>query len=268
MSEGLPKLTSYQVIGVTNPREHFEWEFGRCSDQGRCWGTAQRLLDIRRSGDEYMIANVKIADGIHEEIVDKFFVRMNRRYREFPKNSYYYEGIAFKSKLPKFGWPKLVDDVEVGKGFFIHVSMIQKPIPPEDILGKPRADWPTGYSTSSYINAMIVRIEHFWCKSSVEDFPSCRQDLEELYPLSLTIMEIYPGGGGMRMLQFKYVTHSTDLVLRPVISPANILALYTEIDSIKDISDFIKPEKMFIFGLQDGYSGPIISFYSRIHHNN
>ena len=85
-------------------------------------------------------------------------------------------------------------------------------------------------------------------------------------PVATSFIEIYPGGGGFRCLQFKYVNHNPDLVLHPSPHPQTIKDYYKELEDEIDLVGYLNAEECFIFGIQDGYSGPMISYYGRIDH--
>ena len=53
---GSSKNHSYQVPGVTNSRDYYEWYGGRCrSTRHLCWGNVRRSFQIKRDGCRYLI---------------------------------------------------------------------------------------------------------------------------------------------------------------------------------------------------------------------
>ena len=103
----------------------------------------------------------------------------------------------------------------------------------------------------------------------MSSFPKNSHELRFSHEIKAkSILEVYPGGAGMRCLQFSIVRHNPNLVLNPRIDPENLQLIYDEIRAVKDIYDYLDVSEVFIFGIQDGFTGPVISYFSRIHDNN
>ena len=107
----------------------------------------------------------------------------------------------------------------------------------------------------------------------VNKFPSSVKDLDDNHhPVARTYLELYPGGSGLRVSQYKYVKNSEFKECRADILCYEVGGLdikYSPPLWVKDLNeDHVSSAEVFIENTQDGFCGPIISYYVRYHANN
>ena len=180
------------------------------------------------------------------------------------KTKYIFEGLGIvttKAKgVPMFGFPKLVDpeSSNIKTSFFMHVTMIQNPHIKQEAGDKPQ-----------YPHSLIV--EHFRQNPNIKEIPKTWKECSDLhYPISLTHLQMYPGGSGMRQIQFQHKVNKE----KNVIDADDWLNLASKTSNERveyfkwrdwhlEYPDFIDGQNSFREGIQDGYLGPIVSFYAR-----
>ena len=66
---GSSKIHSYQVLGVTNSSDFYEWYGGRCrNNRHLCWGNVKRSFQIKRNESRYLIVGSIILPNSRETL--------------------------------------------------------------------------------------------------------------------------------------------------------------------------------------------------------
>ena len=118
-----------------------------------------------------------------------------------------------------------------------------------------------------YPQTMVL--EHFKEDQTSKAIPKNWKELHDKhYPVALTYMEMYPGGAGCKMLQFKYLENVefrkydkdnyNELYAMP--REERIRRLKWE-GWMNDWKSYIEEKGAFIEGQQDGWAGPIVSYW-------
>ena len=50
-----------------------------CSNKDACWGSAERLLEVKRKENDFQFSNFKIKSLQNEEMVHRFHIRLQRK---------------------------------------------------------------------------------------------------------------------------------------------------------------------------------------------
>ena len=247
---------SYQVENFTEPRQLYEWDRVGCKGES-CWGPKERYFKVSRKnrktynedGFQYMLSQFIVHDGGNEECVDRVYLNVQL------KNSrkWIYEGIGSQRRIRQFFFPNLVDKEQE---HFVYVSCRQ-----------------FERSTDNFKYPIVWKIEHFKKNKEVLRFPSSVKDLDDdHHPASRTFMELYPGGSGLRISQYKFVEN---VEFKPTTcyglsyGTGGLEINYSPPFWVQEINkDHLSPDEVFIENVQDGFCGPIVSFYERYHSNN
>ena len=244
---------SYQVQGYTYPMDKWEWEFCICKNRHSCWGQSERLFDMKRTRDKYQMTQIKVLGGDHEQIEDRLYFELTRK-SNYPNR---FQGVINRSRRPSFFWPNLFDGQPVNDWYIFHVDN-QTNLPlPDHVRGSPFCTLPEVYQKPEYMYVNNFTFEIFRLN---KDFPfpsKLCEAKQNHHPVAITTLDLYPGGAGFKCKQLKYLVNE-------------------EFDkSVKSSSDmtwtekeYIYPAEAFIPYKQDGYAGPITSYYHRINLNN
>ena len=58
---------SYQVPTVTNPKDLYEWNTGRCQNNKRkCWGNEKKIFQVKREGERYLLSSCWVKSSVRE----------------------------------------------------------------------------------------------------------------------------------------------------------------------------------------------------------
>ena len=243
----------------------FDWSGFQCTNDA-CWGSYEQYFQIKRkwriqrefSGYEYMFTNKKIMiDGKNEECLDRTFMKM----RDVTSKGNIYEGLGIvntkSSGTPCFGFPKLIDKEEE-TSYFMHVTCHQSPQNNENI----------------YPQTMVL--EHFQKDPTCKDIPKNYKELSDKHhPVALTVIEMYPGAAGCKMLQFKYLQNvefkkydkDNWLELQGLPREERHTRLKWE-GWMTEWKNYIDERGAFIEFQQNGWAGPIISYWGRVNDKN
>ena len=95
------KPMSYKVAGRTHEEDKHEWSFGKCKNENGCWGPFERIFDVKITEDnKYCFLNTKVLPDLNEEVVDKFFIKLERNLRTFPSDVIVQDGIGWFPRHP------------------------------------------------------------------------------------------------------------------------------------------------------------------------
>ena len=233
------------------------WEFGICAnlEKNECWGNKwQRLFDIRRHNKQkhkIQFSNIKVIKGTHnEEILNRMQVQLTElRYGGG------YRGVSMMSK-PALFWPGLFHDSK-GRSSSCYYSWIellpQESLPPHKLYLRnlPFSNWPDVYKSPEFIFTHRLNFLTFKEVPGLP-IPQTYYDLKMNHiPHSQTFCEFYPGGAGMKVSQYKYRFNQT--------------FQEESVPIVKDWKSYhIAEDDLFIDCVQDGYSGPVISYWARL----
>ena len=181
------------------------------------------------------------------------------------KTKHIFEGIGYvttkSTGVPMFGFPKLInhESNNINTSFFMHVTMIQNPLRKEEAENQPQY----------FPNTLIL--EHFRQNPNIKEIPKTWKECSDLhFPISLTYLQMYPGGSGIRQIQFQQKVNKEINQIDPddwinfASKPSNERVEYFKWrDWHLEYPDLIDGKSSFREGIQDGYLGPIVSFYAR-----
>ena len=249
----LGKERSYQVIDYTNPQMKYEWSGFQGCVNVNCWGTKERYLKIFRhwvnlkhfTGYQYLFRNYKVGE-ISDECTDSFYFNLQKT-----SNPRLHEAITSQTvKSPSFIFPNIIDKSTQASQYYLHIQQ-------ED----------HDKSSPNYLHPSTLKVNHYRKSEGSAMFPSSLEDLAVWHkPAAASIIELYPGGSGLKISQYKYVENtqfidSDHLIYDPndpiVIPPSTWV-----------YSRNLKKSEVYAEGIQSGWIGPIISFWSRHDHVN
>ena len=251
--EGVLDTSSYQVTGCTHPNDHWEWEFGICRNKEKCWGQYERIFDIKRKGYFYQMTNSKCKDGIHEEIQHRMYFTLKQKYH----SPMLLNSMSSKYGHSPFFWPGLFEG-EPQKAWYIYSINTgpNKPLPYLWMKNSPIAVWPKEFQIPDYVypNQMWFYIHRYDQK---KPWPETLGEMERDHiPVGLVYLQLYQGGSGFVCRQYKYRRNQEfDDSVR-----------VSEGDYFNDC--YVLPYESYIPFVQDGYAGPVISYYHKIHSRN
>ena len=271
------KLRSYQVKGLTKSFNQYEWEKTRCSDLSRCWGLSERIFEVRQKKNQMQLIHLKIRPNqTNEEVVNRLYLNLKKKES---RNEQIYTSIGSCSTMRSFFWPDLFTESlsNPRKTFYYHVSFI----PRDPVIGLenlPIVWWPNEMKSPERIYPMTINFSFFEAKQDCKlPFPESYADLEMNYkPSHLTFLDIYEGGGGLRATQYKWIKNDA-------FDRRDPLPLWTNKRSKIDVDvalyenkfrpRWINPHHLnedncYVRGFQDGFAGPITSFWARVHNFN
>ena len=276
------KLRSYQVVGITKPYNQYEWEKTKCHSLKGCWGAAERIFEVRQKKDNMQLVHYKIRPNQdNEEVVNRLYLSLKKKIYEREKNSneHIYTSIGSCSSMKSFFWPDLFsgNSSHQNKTYYFHVSIIPRD-PVSGFENVPHVWWPNKLKSRDRIFPMTMNFEFFESHKHLNPpFPMSYNELVTNYkPSHLTFLDMYEGGGGLRASQYKWVDNETLQREEP-------LPLWTNKQSKIDIDvalyenkfrpRWINPNHLdenncFVKNFQNGFSGPIISYWARVHHYN
>ena len=257
----------YWIAGEPELSEKYDWSGFQCTND-TCWGNYELFFQIRRkwrqqtefSGYEYMFTNQKIMrSGNNEECLDRTRIKMR------PGNSKgtFYEGLGFvitkSTGTPCFGYPKLIDKGTNKASYIMHATCHQTSQNNENL----------------YSQTMVL--EHFQEAEASRGVPKSHKELsDEHYPVALTYIEMYPHAAGCRMLQFKFLRNKDFQKIEKDkdwldLQGQSRVERYRRLKWqgwMREWKNYIEERGAFIEGQQDGWAGPIISYWTRVDDKN
>lgn len=269
------KQRSYQVVGVTKPFNMYEWEKVICRNPtGHCWGPSERIFQVKAKKDQLMLVHYKIGIRGSEECVNRVYVNLRRG----PSRHYHvYTGIGMCSNMRSFFWPGLFSEGvrSQKKLHYYHVSMIPGDPLEEHLKDQPIACWDQSYKTPSRFYPMMLNFEFFEATPH-KAHPKTLQDLTQDHrPSHLTFIDMYPGCSGLRVSQFRWMNNdildkSSPLPLWVTPGSTNYInaLLYEDWRPRWIDTNHLQPDNCFIPKHQDGFAGPVKSFWGRINDFN
>ena len=249
----LGKERSYQVVNFTNPLIKYDWSGYQGCENENCWGRKERYIKVLRHwvnrqhfvGYQYSFANYKVGD-ISDECTDRFYFNLQKT----GKPNFHEAITSQTTKSPPFFFPNIIDSSHRNSQHYLHIQQ-------EDHIK----------SSPGYLYPSTLKIDHYRRNDEKVEFPSVADDLARYHkPAASSIIELYPGGAGIKVSQFKFVENekfkdSGNLIYDPNSS------VYLPPEAWVHSSPAKKSE-LYVEGLQDGWIGPIVSFWSRIDHVN
>ena len=271
------KIRSYQVVGLTKPFNKFEWERTRCNNRSHCWGLSQRIFEVRQKPDRMCLIHYKIRPNQrNEEVVNRLYLSLTKKES---KNEHIYTSIGSTSNVREFFWPDLFkkSDSHQNLTYYFHVSIVPRdPLPLAGLEDIPIAWWPDSMKSPDRIYPMTMTFS-FYEASMGLPFPTSYTDLQKNHkPSHLTFLDMYEGGGGLRVSQYKWIENSsferedplpfwTDRRSRISVDAA----LYENRFRPRWINPHhLDEENCYISNYQNGFAGPITSFWARLNTTN
>ncbi len=276
------KLRSYQVLGLTKNFNQYDWEKTRCNNLSGCWGPAERILEVRQKPDIMQMIHIKIRPNqTNEEVVNRLYLSLKKKeyQRERNSNEKIYTSIGSCSKMKDFFWPDLFSGNSSlkKKTYYFHVSIVPRD-PVSGLENLPVVWWPDELKTRDRVFPMTMNMEFFESHKDLNlPFPSSYNELVTNYkPSHLTFLDMYEGGAGLRVSQYKWVDNETLNREAPLPLWSNKrsrtdldVALYENKFRPRWINTQHLDEKnCFVKDFQNGFSGPIVSYWARVHHFN
>ena len=254
------KLSSYRVIGVTEADEYWEWEAGRCGNLSTCWGNKERIWDVRRSKDRFSFSHLRVHPH-SEEVVDRIYTKLERG---TGKDNLSYYGVVMKTSQSRDFWPNCLDIIPKPMRH-VHIKMSSKSALPERYISTSRNERPPYYQTPEYCNPFRIEFRYYDEPEAMLPRPEREDFLRHVNmkdysiatlnhyckEIARTYIEVYPGGAGMRVLQYKWIPQWKEQGKR---EPVDWLPYWWLEDNYSG----------YIEGKQHGWQGPIISYWSRV----
>ena len=133
----------------------------------------------------FLFSQYKVFENGTEERTSRFYVRL----RLINSERWIYEGINYQQSMKGFGFLKLINSALKDCECFLYVTL---------------SHYPSHSSGCKYPS--VWKFDYYQKNQNVAKFPESIRDLDQHhFPISRTFIEIYPGGAGMRMSQYKYV---------------------------------------------------------------
>ena len=234
-----------------------------------------RLFQVRRRQDRFQLSNIKILNSPYEECTDRFVVSLKKI---GSRDQYQHRGISITSRHPRFLFPELIERCP-GSSYFIYVeSRIRDSLPEELVYLKDirQSEWPQEYRAPNFLFPLSMKIEHYReALSADKKIPETRfQLLTRHIPVARTIIDLYPGGGCSTKTLFHniYFTVSSGAGFR------SSQYIYLENSRFESDTVNIRPDwidefhvssqESYIPHVQDGFCGPIVSYWSRVNSYN
>lgn len=268
---------TYRVLGITKKSDYYEWPYGRCTNP-ECWGPdAEYTFDVWRrqlpkdpSLTKYKFSTRKYFNG-QEMFADHIFINMRRSEDEWTK----YFGIGMKSNIRQFFWPGFMSGVHPSKLLYIYCELNSSLPVPVWMKKKPIQSWGYNYERS-YIYP--TRADIFMYEADPGWSWASKDDLDDFHkPLNRTYLDIYPGASGLRVSQFIYQSNTEDTPEWKLTQEEKAKILYAEGERrhifwrshpFKQLHAHLERSEVYEPGYQDGYYGPMISYYTRYDTNN
>ncbi len=229
-------------------------------------------------GHQYQFTHKKIVDlnlpG--EEVVARYNAALLRKYRPISER-HLYEGISLTSRRLKMFYPNILKDDNSSYYIYIRTQPNTKlPSHKAYLYDVSTSLWPDRYKTAEYLYPNTMTFEYF-LESRGKKKPETICDLDiEHQCVGRSFLELYPGGGGMKVTQYCHLSNSNFDNF-----PSPELKAYHEprknrflIDDEPDVTEAIWMNKShvgnleaFVPGLRDGLAGPIISYFARVDNN-
>lgn len=250
------KLFSYRVEGVTDPDDFWEWEMGRCGNTTACWGPKERIWDVRRRGQRYAFKTHTLTNSI-EKTTDSMYATF---VRSSGKDNLVYTSITRKWEQCADFWPDCLPVAHRPKRN-VYISMASKECVPEEYLELPKNEWPAYYKTAKYQvpNRMEMRYFDEQPGEDTDRFnaiePVSLSSLESYLPeIARTTIEMYPGGSGLKVSQYKMIPQWQN-------------------EGERVETDWLPKEWRDNFGgyipeIQHGWAGPVVSYWARLDATN
>jgi hypothetical protein len=247
------KLMSYRVEGVTEPDDFWEWQNGRCGNHKSCWGQKERIWDVRRAknSQRYSFAHHTLSNNI-EKTTDRMYATFVRK---TGKENLEYTAITMKASQSADFWPDCLPVVPMPRRH-IYISMASKEYVTKEVEKLPKNEWPTTYRTAKYMNPNRMEIRYFDEKPGentdrFKEKTASLSSLESYLPeIARTIIEMYPGGSGLKVSQYK------------MIPPWKNEDKRVKVDWLPSLwkDDY----GGYIPNIQHGWAGPVVSYWSRL----
>ena len=247
------KLFSYRVVGVTEPGDFWEWEMGRCGNGNACWGRKERIWDVRRerNSQRFRFAHHTLTNNV-ERNIDQMYATFER---STGKDTLVYTSITRKWDQCKDFWPDCLPEVTKPKRH-IHISMASKECVPEDYEQQPKNEWPEFYQTAKYLNPNRIQMRYFdeqpgEAADRFNSEPVSLSALERYLPeIARTRIEMYPGGSGLKVSQYKKIQQ-------------------WQVEGARVETDWLPQEWRESYGgyipdKQHGWAGPVVSYWARL----
>ena len=268
------KIRSYQVVGLTKPFNMYEWEKTRCTNTKNCWGLSQRVFEVRQKENKMCLIHSKIRrNQINEEVVNRLYFSLKKKES---KTEHIFSSIGSTSNIRSFFWPDLFkqSDSKLKPTYYFHASIVPRLSPPPCFNDIPISWWPDTIKTPERISPMTMNFSFFEANLGLA-FPNTYADLVKNHPPShLTFIDMYGGGGGLRVSQYKWIeTFKNDAPLPFWTDKRSSLsvdiALYENRFRPRWINqNHIGEEECYIPNFQSGFAGPITSYWARLNSFN
>ena len=256
------KLRSYRVVGVTEPDEFWEWEYGRCGNPTTCWGPRERIWDVRNHGSQWSFTHSKVFEQ-SEEKIEKLHAKLERG---SGSNNLQYTGIAMKTSQSRDFWPNCLP-VAPSPRRHIFITMASKEIVPPEYAVLPKNQWPKTYQTPKYLNPNRMECRYFdepprqmpaiplteeEKRKRCKEVPTTLAALEDSFPeIARTYIEMYPGGSGLKVTQYK------------VIQQEKNEGKHEKVDMLSRWY-----AESTYSGHMPGWAGPVVSYWARVDSNH
>lgn len=242
-----------------------------------CWGGAEYLFEVRRANNfQYQFTHKKSG-----EVVARFNATLQRKYSLISER-HIYEGISLTSKRMQMFYPHLLEDRQSSHYIYINLQPNkQLPQHMSHLYDVNTKSWPANYQVGSYLYPNHLTFEYFLETPKMKKPTSISSLDTDHQCVGLSYLEMYPGGGGLRCTQYKYMTNNVITKF-----PSEELREYHHTRSrsrrsflvAEDEPRFdqalwinnshVLEEEAFVPNYRDGLCGPIVSYWARVNNNN
>ena len=259
---------SYQVPGVTFSSDLWPWERCICQNKAGCWGSSQRIFDIKRKYNKYQFTHSKTVNGITETVLDRQYFDVYRE-NSLSSTNFSHWAIGMKTRKPFLFWPNFLQNQPMKSTYYFYVYIQQMQNVPLEFENVPISDRPYPYQSPEYIYPMSMRIEVFRENCDLQQnypIPRTYSDLKHHIPIGIIILQLYPGSAGFVCKQYPWLQNEIfNKEEYEYLLPSHLLIEEPPRPKASWINNsYIVEEDCFIPGYRNGYGGPITSFYVRV----
>ena len=271
------KLRSYQIVGLTKPYDQFEWEKTVCKNPTGCWGPSERIFEVRQKNDKMQLVHYKIRPNqTNEEVVNRLYLSLKKKESQ---SQHIFTTIGSCTNMKSFFWPDLFggSSSQQKNTVYFYAAVIPRD-PVTGFENVPLVWRPNSLKSPSRVYPMIMNFEFFESYKQLKlPFPESYQDLVRNYkPSHLTYLDMYEGGGGLRASQYKWIDNNSMDRKDPLPLWTNKwsstdldVALYENRFRARWINPYhLDEDTCYVRNYQNGFAGPITSFWARVHKLN
>ena len=191
---------SYQVRNVTFAQDKWQWDFHLCKNSEGCWGEKTRLWEVRRHYKQWMMTwKTQVGTGYRK--TDQLFCFTHPN--QSPNVSRTYEDGVARNNGQTNVFLHNNEYQDVMKYFYI--STESRRLVPQEFLNMKIVERPPYFQAPVYTCPISMEIVVFLTSKFYEEEMNWELLNRRCQPVEHVYVSLYPGGAGMRVMQFKYV---------------------------------------------------------------